>query len=74
MESRKSPARKSFKAALFLILGLPVLATLTIIGFGIYNQWDQITPRWRDKRAPAASSPAAPTIETNQPATGPAKN
>lgn len=71
MESQKSPPKSSNKALLFIILGLPVLAAIVVIGFGVHSQWNEITPRWRDKRAPAAESPASSTSATNQPAAKP---
>lgn len=74
MGSKENPAKTASKPVLIVILGLPVLATFTIIGFGVYNQWDQITPRWKDKRAPSTQSPASSTTVTNQPTTSPAKN
>lgn len=71
MESQPTPKNPSSKPMLLAILGLPVLAVIVIIGFGVLRQWDQITPRWQDKKAPPAAAPADPTQATNQPAAKP---
>jgi hypothetical protein len=72
MESQKPPTKPSSKSLLFVILGLPVLAAIAVIGFGVYSQWDEITPRWKDKRAPTAELPANSSSPTNQPTANPA--
>lgn len=74
MKSPDKTAKTASKPVLFIILGLPVLATLAIIALGVFRQWDQISPRWQDKRAPVAQSPTTPTATTNQPATSASKN
>ena len=71
MESQKPPPKSSSKILLFIILGLPVSLAIVVIGFGVYSQWDEITPRWRDKRAPNAESPASSNSTTNQPTANP---
>jgi hypothetical protein len=60
MTDQNKPASVAQRRTMYFILGLPVAAVVVILGIGTYAQWDEITPRWKQKET---AEPATPTPE-----------
>ena len=56
---------------MYVILGLPVVAVAVILGIGIYSQWGNITPRWKQNQESSEVAPDPATMSTNTPAEKP---